>query len=395
MNKQNISKSEFSHLIGLVYSCVTNPNAWYSFLEKTSQHLNAFGAHLVFIDFSDRENLLSYLYGFEEKILDKFDKYVFDDPALPYYLEYNGKPSSERRFMDYESYRQAPISKEFLQPLGVFERIGFVKQIDEKRHLALVFMIGGDRPPATDDELETISELQPHIERAFILQQEFLEAKFSNNILASALNDLPIGLLFLSSDSKILFSNSAAETIIDKDTSISISRGELRISDSTIDRRVRQAVRSVALGQGNENIGEDAIYHVEKANGDGDFLLVVSSVLSEYKNLESTIDDHPVAIVYLSDPNIQHETSEALLRRLFGLTNAEASTLNAIVRGRNTHEIASEAGLASETVRGYIKRILSKTNCRRQADLVRIVANSPAWIRHQAQVGVAELIQRK
>ena len=95
------------------------------------------------------------------------------------------------------------------------------------------------------------------------------------------------------------------------------------------------------------------------------------------------IEDLPVAIVYMVDPEIQQETSDGLLGRLFGLTAAEAKALRHLVAGKSLQQIAASTGLKLETVRSYIKQVQEKTGCRRQAELVRLVSNSPAWVSHQ------------
>ncbi|MBY5972166.1 LuxR C-terminal-related transcriptional regulator [Ferrimonas balearica] len=62
-----------------------------------------------------------------------------------------------------------------------------------------------------------------------------------------------------------------------------------------------------------------------------------------------------------------------LLRRAFGLTQAETEILRALSEARPLREIARARGRSVETVRAQIKALLAKTETRSQAELLRLV----------------------
>jgi len=84
--------------------------------------------------------------------------------------------------------------------------------------------------------------------------------------------------------------------------------------------------------------------------------------------------------IYLTDPRKPVETSEEILQRLFGLTPREASVLRALVEGENLQGVATRLSVGLETVRSHVKHIMETTGASRQADLVRMVLSSPAWV---------------
>jgi DNA-binding CsgD family transcriptional regulator len=73
------------------------------------------------------------------------------------------------------------------------------------------------------------------------------------------------------------------------------------------------------------------------------------------------------------------------LQRLFGLTAREASVLRIVVEGDDLQNVAVRLGIGIETVRSHVKHIMETTGARRQAELVRMVLSSPAWIVGSAQ----------
>ena len=66
----------------------------------------------------------------------------------------------------------------------------------------------------------------------------------------------------------------------------------------------------------------------------------------------------------------------AAVAELFGLTTSEARVLNALLVGISVEQMAAAWGIRSDTVRGHLKRMLSKTGCSRQQDLVQLATKA-------------------
>ena len=79
----------------------------------------------------------------------------------------------------------------------------------------------------------------------------------------------------------------------------------------------------------------------------------------------------PIAIMLIGDPDGKLESGDALIFA-FGLSPAEMRVVQALSEGASLREIATSSELSYETVRSYLKRVLSKTGARGQADLVRL-----------------------
>jgi len=84
--------------------------------------------------------------------------------------------------------------------------------------------------------------------------------------------------------------------------------------------------------------------------------------------------------LYVTDPRKPVETPEEILQRLFGLTPREAAVLRILAEGEDLQSVAARLGIGIETVRSHVKHIMETTGGSRQAELVRMVLSSPAWI---------------
>jgi DNA-binding CsgD family transcriptional regulator len=83
------------------------------------------------------------------------------------------------------------------------------------------------------------------------------------------------------------------------------------------------------------------------------------------------------AMLLVRDAMARAQPAPALLARLFRLTPAEASLAASLAAGRSLDDHARRRGIARETVRSQLAAIRRKTGCRRQADLVALLARIP------------------
>ncbi len=83
-------------------------------------------------------------------------------------------------------------------------------------------------------------------------------------------------------------------------------------------------------------------------------------------------DEH--ALVLLRQSSASNGALTNALRQLFRLSPAEAAIAMSLATGADLHEIAEERHVKLNTLRSQIASIMAKTNTRRQAELVALVA---------------------
>lgn len=80
------------------------------------------------------------------------------------------------------------------------------------------------------------------------------------------------------------------------------------------------------------------------------------------------------ALVLLRQSSATNAALVHSLRQLFRLSPAEAAIAMSLATGADLHEIAEERNVKLNTLRSQIASIMAKTNTRRQAELVALVA---------------------
>lgn len=82
-------------------------------------------------------------------------------------------------------------------------------------------------------------------------------------------------------------------------------------------------------------------------------------------------------ILLLVDPDRRPRPKHALLCDLYRLTPTEAEVAALLGRGESVEQIAAQMAVAVATVRHHLKRLFEKTETRRQAELVALIARLP------------------
>jgi DNA-binding NarL/FixJ family response regulator len=80
------------------------------------------------------------------------------------------------------------------------------------------------------------------------------------------------------------------------------------------------------------------------------------------------------ALVMIIDPEQESEPPNMLIKRLFGLTNAEADVALRVLCGGGLKPIAADLALSMATVKTHLHHIFNKTDTHRQAELVRLLS---------------------
>ena len=79
------------------------------------------------------------------------------------------------------------------------------------------------------------------------------------------------------------------------------------------------------------------------------------------------------ALMTIIDPEQEPEPPKMLIRRLFGLTNAEADVALRVLCGDGLKPISADLALSIATVKTHLHHIFDKTDTHRQAELVRLL----------------------
>jgi len=184
-----------------------------------------------------------------------------------------------------------------------------------------------------------------------------------NGGLAARASD-SAGIIVIDRARKIVFKNRLAEIVLATNSSLLERRQTLSSRVPSVDMRLRAAVLGLRRESG-ANAGP-SLMHLPRASGMPLLALTVP--------LEASIAEDLGALLLFWDPQATSALPATLLKGLFGLTNAEASTALATYDGQTPATIALSRHRSITTVRTLLARVFAKCGVKRQADLVRLLA---------------------
>jgi len=172
------------------------------------------------------------------------------------------------------------------------------------------------------------------------------------------LDGVPLPTLLLASDRRLVMRNAAAEANPSAMACLGVYYGRVTCfagaSTEPFERVFVRALNGFAAG---------AVVTLAK---DGRQLLW-RVCMGPLRSPESSLD---AALIMVVDPPASMRAALVALRRLFGVTAAEARVLGLLLDDCRPREIAERLDVSITTVRSHLKALYAKTGKRRQSELV-------------------------
>ncbi|MDR3435235.1 response regulator [Telmatospirillum sp.] len=187
----------------------------------------------------------------------------------------------------------------------------------------------------------------------------------------AALNRLPTGIVVVNGSASVLFMNSLGAEYLAGSGGLSMSQNGIcrsnRPQETTeLHRLIKEAVEG----------GEDNAAHalsITREDADRPLSVVVAPLPAE-------TGSGRVAVLLISGLERQPLPSLDTVAKLFDLTEAEARLALLLSEGQRIEDAAERLGITVNSARTYLKRIFSKTDVTRQAELVRLILAAPTLV---------------
>jgi DNA-binding CsgD family transcriptional regulator/PAS domain-containing protein len=338
---------------------------WPQFLARW---VEATGADLSFLQshrLAEHRSELLATFGMQPRLSDSYNRYysrvnVWREHGRHLYVE--GAVLLDEQLYPRDLLKRSEFYNDCLLPNGATRCMTAVISRQQDDALVLTAMRGEGRQPFDTRDSKAIQVLVTHLRRAFMLQKrlQVLEAG------EAVLNTLGLGIMLLGSDGNVVFSNHAAEEILRSDDGLKVRRGQLIASHRERDDELQRLVR-YATGRDGSNGCPPGVL-VTRLSGRPPFHVTASPLRQTPAAFIHTTA--PIAVVLITDPGKQRPVAAALLMQTYGLTAREASLAIALAGGHSLDEAAEHLQMRYETARTHLRRILSKTETSRQAELV-------------------------
>lgn len=359
---------EVDQLIGQIYDAAVEPGRWPQVLEIISDFLEGAATKLTFQNVRTSRSEANSVRMPPEA----------DHTYAQYYYKTNvflqrlaklraGTLIPVWNLLPRDVYQRSEFYNDFCEPNDMCHPIGVV--LANQPDVRVVFTCGSAKAAGEfePEHLDRLRRIGPHLVRAASMSLRLSGSEIARNANAEALDRVAQGVLVVSANAEILFANRAAESLLAEADGIRAEKSVLRASARA---DVPQFHRLIAAAA--------------ERSGDAGGIMALSrpvprrplSILVAPLTTESTwFVLGGGAIVFVADPDSAPQIEQDHLRKLYRLTSAEAAVAIAIARGVGLQAVADELEVSLTTARTHLQHVFEKTSTRRQAELVRLVAD--------------------
>lgn len=282
---------------------------------------------------------------------------------------------TNRDLISDDEFERTDFYGDWIRRLDIYHMIGAVFPVDEDT----IGILGIHRPDRAGSYEQTdrrrLASFLPHLHRAFQLRQKLAKAQLGAAAAFDALERTHGAVIVVDGDRSVLFANRVAEQMLRHTQELGIICGKLEIRQPDVYNRLACLVQRCAQAASSAAGSPGGALAIRR----GGRLPLTLSVAPLRPMPTGCEVSRPAALIFIRDPEAL-TASVDILRELFGLTRTEAAVAQALTEGRALNEIAVDFGIGMGTVRSHLKKILSKTETKRQAQLVALLLRSTAAI---------------
>jgi DNA-binding CsgD family transcriptional regulator/PAS domain-containing protein len=369
-------------LVGRIYETALQPETWPDVLTRIADRLQAVSGSLIIHDcvqpaVSDRNAFLPQVHvtRLDPETLGEYQRHwIQHDPGLKAMeLMSAGALATDETVSSREEWLRSAIYNDFLLPRQI-ARVLAGLPVRDRQGVAHVFFHRPSSQGAYEaGEQELLRRILPHLARALTIRRHFLDMSRQRQAALEALDHSPVGVVLLGPGGEVTHMNRAAEEIVAEADGLTVARGRLYAARPAETRELQRRIHdAVATGNGR-GPGDGGAQLLSRPSPRRPLAVLVTPLF-----LASALGPlrQATAAVFVRDPEREPASPPDQMRALYGLTPAEARLACHLANGLSLREAAQRLEVTVETVRSQVKRIFEKTDTRRQAELVALLARS-------------------
>ena len=361
-----------NHLLSTLYAAPIQPELWNVFLRELSNQSGVSRAALIsHLVVENDHRMLATLGDSMVESVPSYEThyYQFDE----WTMRFPRTGVSERIVQGQEIWAEEAMRKsvfynEFLTKYDVCETACIAAIGSTKVFEVLSIYRGPSEAPFDREQLGLLQMLVPHLQTALATRRKLLALQCRIADLENAFDQLKTALVLVNLNGRPVLVNRAARSICDKRDGLLLLPSGITAQRASENIQLRAAILlaiQAGTGKGSAHCGGVLI-----SRSEGHPLQILAAPLTSW---ETNVPRDAVAVIFISDPDQKSSSPPAILRQLYGLTQAETRLALTLLEGKSLGEAAELRHVAQETVRTQVKSIFQKTGTKRQGELVRLL----------------------
>jgi DNA-binding CsgD family transcriptional regulator len=249
------------------------------------------------------------------------------------------------------------------------------------RSTVVVMFSGRTEGDFGEEQIGRLAALAPHLRTAVRLKLRLAEAEAGRDWLAQSLDRLADAVLVVDAELRVLATNRAGEELLRARDVLRVGRGAGPV-ECVDDPNATDRLRTLVSDAGESNgAGADGTMALHRRCEDGRPPLAVT-VVPLRGSAASWARRRAAAALFVHDPAaLTAPVPAKLLRDLYGLTNAEARTVFAVLEAGSLEQAAEHLKKNPHTMHTHLQHAFDKTGAHGQRELSRLLLRLAASLR--------------
>jgi DNA-binding CsgD family transcriptional regulator/PAS domain-containing protein len=365
-SRKDANTEQFS-LLEDIYDTTFNPALWDAALHRIVEYTGTRTSGLVAKDASGAIRI-AHQSGVSDRFVRSYlETYGQFDPTHAVRLFDTGNIHSTEDWVPIEQFRNGEFYNGWARPQGL-EDVACVlldKSADGFSYFCLTngTLVG-------DDLRRRIAPLVPHLRRAVQIGRQ-LHGQMPTTPIEFALDALKAGVFLLDGTGAITHANASAQELVERRDFLRRERGRLVARDPRLNGVLRDGLTASIIDDGGARSRSITLHFIAH---DGERFVGHLVPLTAGRRRGAACAYEAVAALFVSRGTLDTAIAPDLIKKAFKLTPAEIRVMLTIVELGGVPDCAKSLDIAESTVKTHLRRIFTKTDTGRQADLVKLVA---------------------
>jgi DNA-binding CsgD family transcriptional regulator/PAS domain-containing protein len=367
----------YSDLVGRIYDCALDPGGWQAILDEVRSALGFHNGGIGIHGFpAGNIVLLSASAGVPEPYLQKM--VAFSDELVAIW----GGPQSAlqtplcepvvlSQVQDPEFVSATRYHNEWAVPQGINDAVTSILMRGDGALCNVTFGRHKDAGPVETAHLEAFRLLFPHMRRAVSISKILDLKTVLSTELASALDALRAAVFLVDADLTVRFANASATAQLAQPASVRMAGSKLTLADPLASEELRFAV-AACVSRIAVSVGQSQPIAI-RATGSGGPSVI--HVLPLPGHAHAAASGRAAAAVFIAGGAAPSAAVIDALRGVYRLTPMEARVMELVGDGLRTAEAAKMLSIGPGTFKTHLLKVLRKTGCKRQADIISLLAS--------------------
>ncbi len=274
---------------------------------------------------------------------------------------------TDEDILDFSELPAHPFYETFLSRFGIAHVMASIIHSELGSPTSLVVCRAGSGGRFADTDRATLLLLARHLEQSLRITSAYMKAKAAGDTVAQAFDAMEQPALILDGEMRPLRVNRSAEHLVGR----YFVDGEDGLRP-TLPAEIDDFVSTIQRAQTDGRHGSRLPHPATVSDPEGEKRLVVwaAPLVGTSADALGLVSPTKHVLMLAKDLESDQIIDPTVIRKVFGVTTAEARLASLLASGRSVREAAEALDISEGTARFVLKRIFSKLGVSRQAELV-------------------------